>query len=440
MKKLLVLLLALAALGAGFAWGFATDRYRVFPMSLIRSAAVVFGQRWNSVAVVKSTSPSLAALKSVPYLSGSVDADPSAMGVLVNEPDRVAPGLNFLSTLWAGDAFLVGNDGKVLWRWSLSRELSPVELRPGIAFGYTHLFPNGDVLAFVDGFGVVKLDKDSRLLWKRVALAHHDAFVADDGTIYALVHERRVVPTISDRHPLLVDDVEVLSPSGERLRVISLFDAIQGSPYAFLLPRTAGLVLEPGTDMVDVFHTNHVEVYDGKLAGLSPLFRRGNLLLSMRSLNAIAILDGATSEVLWLWGPTNLSLQHYPTILDNGNILLFDNGTSRSQVIEVDPRTNAVAWRYAPEKNFHSASRGACQRLSNGNTLITLSERGHALEVTSSGRTVWEYANPSVAPGGVREAIFQVTRLPSASLTFLGSSPARTRFQSPSKRAAIQSR
>jgi Arylsulfotransferase (ASST) len=423
LKRLPGFILALAALGAAFVWGFATDRYRIFPMSWIRRAAVVFGRRWNSVAVLNSPSPSLAVLKSVPYLSGSVDPNPNAMGVLVNEPGRVAPGLNFFSTLWRGDAFLVNNDGKVLWRWSLSRELSPVELRPGIAFGYTHLFPNGDVLAFVDGFGVLKLDKDSRLLWKHVALAHHDAFVADDGTIYALVHERRAVPAISDRYPSLLDDVEVLSPSGERLKVISVFDAIQGSPYAFLLPRTTGLGLEAGTDVVDVLHTNHVEVYDGTLARLSPLFRRGNLLLSMRSLNAIAIVDGATSEVLWLWGPTNLSLQHYPTILENGNVLLFDNGTSRSQIIEVDPRTNAVTWRYAAEKDFYSASRGACQRLSNGNTLITLSEGGHALEVTSAGRTVWEYANPSVASGGIREAIFQMTRLPSASLTFLGSSP-----------------
>jgi Arylsulfotransferase (ASST) len=142
----------------------------------------------------------------------------------------------------------------------------------------------------------------------------------------------------------------------------------------------------------------------------------------MRSLNAIAILDGATSQVLWLWGPTNLSLQHFPTILGTGNILLFDNGTALSQIVEVDPRTNAVAWRYAPDKDFYSASRGACQRLSNGNTLITLSDGGHALEVTSAGRTVWEYANPSVAPGGVREAIFQMARVPAASLTFLGSS------------------
>ena len=420
MKRLAAFLIAAVALGGAFIWGFATERYGIFPRPWIRRAALLSGKRWNKAADLNSPSPALVALKNIPYLSGSVDPDAKAMGVVVNERGSVAPGVNFFSTLGRGDAFLVDNDGKLLWRWSLSKEL---QLKPGIPNGFTHLFPNGDVLAFIDGLGVVKLDKDSKLLWKHVALAHHDAFVADDGMIYALVHETRSVRAISDRYPSLLDDIEVLSPSGERLRKISVFDAIQGSPYAFLLPRVAGLALEATADVVDVLHTNHVEVYDGRIAHLSPLFRRGNILLSMRSMNAIAIVDGATLQTLWLWGPTNLSLQHWPTILENGNILLFDNGVALSRIVEVDPRTNAVTWRYAPEKDFFSASRGACQRLSNGNTLITVSDIGHAREVTSDGRTVWEYANPSVAAGGVREAIFQMTRLPAASLTFLGSPP-----------------
>lgn len=421
MKKPLAILVALAALGGAFLWGFATERYRIFPIQWLHRAGVVFGRRWNKPAEVNSPSPALVALKSVPYLSGSVDPNPSASGVLVNERGEVAPGLNFFSTLGRGDAFLVDNEGRLLWSWSLSREVPEVRLKD-IAFGFTHLFPNGDVVAFVDGFGVLKLDKDSRVLWKHVSQAHHDAFVAEDGAIYALAHEKRSLPAISDRYPSLLDVVEVLSASGEPQRRISVFDAIQASPYAFLMPRTMGLAFPAGTDVVDVLHTNHVEVYDGRLAGLSPLFRRGNLLLSMRSLNAIAILDGRTSQVLWLWGPSNLSLQHYPTILENGHVLLFDNGTNVSQIVEVDPRTNAVVWRYAPPTDFYSAIRGACQRLPNGNTLATLSEGGHVVEVTPGGRKVWEYANPSVT-GNVREAIFQMRRVPAESLTFLPRPP-----------------
>jgi hypothetical protein len=423
LKRCLGLALVVLLLLGSFVWGFATERFRIFPIKAIRRAAVVLGLRgWSDAVELKSPSPALVALRAMPYLSGSVDPNAKATGVLVSDPGESAPGLNFFSTLGHGDAFLVDNEGKLLWRWSLERRLSPGELRPGVPYGYTHLFPNGDVLAFVDGCAVVKLDKDSRLLWRHDALVHHDAFVADDGTIYALVREKRNVSAISGRYPSLVDDVEVLSPTGERQRVISVFDVIQNSPYASLLPRTTGLTLDANADAVDVLHTNHVEVYDGSLEKLSPLFRRGNLLLSIKNLNAIAIVDGATSQVLWLWGPTNLALQHHPTILRNGDVLLFNNGTGVSQIVEVDPRTSAVTWRYAPASDFYSEIRGACQRLPNGNTLITLSQKGYGLEVTPAGRTVWTYANPSISANGVRDAIYRMTRYTSASLTFLGSS------------------
>jgi hypothetical protein len=421
LKRLAWSTLAVLLLAGAFAWGFATERFRIFPMRLMRRALVVFGLRgWSQPVELRSPSPALVALKSIPYLNGAFDPKPKANGVLVNEGNDVCPGLNFFSTLGRGDAFLIDNDGKSRWHWSLDRYFSRGELRPGVDFGYTHLFPNGDVLAFVGERGLYKLDKGSRLLWKYAAELHHDAFVADDGTIYALVHETRQLPAINARFPSLLDAVDVLSSDGKLQRRISVYDIVQRSPYAFLLPRTAGLALEPNTDSVDVLHTNHVEVFDGSLARMSPLFRRGNLLLSMKNLNAVAIVDGASLDVLWLWGPTNVTLQHHPTILESGNLLLFDNGVARSQIVEVDPRTNAVTWRYAPAQDeFFSAIRGACQRLPNGNTLITLSLPGYALEVTASGRTVWSFANPSVSEEGFRDGIYRMTRLPASTVPFL---------------------
>lgn len=426
MKRLAAIVVLALALAGAFAWGFATERYRIFPIGWIRRGAVLVGLRgWSQPVDVNSPSPALASLKSVPYLSGAFDPNAKAKGVIEAVAAEVSPGVNFYSTLGRGDAFLVDGSGRLLWRWSLGKVLSDFAVKPGIDFGYTHVFPNGDVLAFVGERGVYRLDKDSRLLWAHAAPSHHDAFVADDGEIYALVHAARDVPEIDSRHPLLLDDVVVLSPEGERRRSISLFDAIRSSPYAFLLPRMAGLPLPAGTDALDVLHANHVEVYDGSLASKSPLFGRGNLLVSMRNINAVAILDGRTARVLWLWGPTNLTLQHHPTMLENGDVLLFDNGTSRSQIVEVDPRTDAVTWRYAPEKGFFSDTRGACQRLSNGNTLITLSTPGYAIEVTAEGRTVWKFANPAVTPEGFRDGIYRMTRLPAGSLPFLGASSSR---------------
>ena len=117
----------------------------------------------------------------------------------------------------------------------------------------------------------------------------------------------------------------------------------------------------------------------------------------MRELSVIAIVDPGLEKVVWalsgMW-----TAQHQSTLLDNGHILLFDNlgHQGRSQVVEIDPFTQEVAWTYAdgPGRGLYSETCGSCQRLANGNTLITESENGRALEVSPDGRIVWEYRNP----------------------------------------------
>jgi hypothetical protein len=135
----------------------------------------------------------------------------------------------------------------------------------------------------------------------------------------------------------------VVTGDGIQKTEISLLQVIRASPYAFLLPTARHLDLD-GTDQLDLLHANHVEVFDGSRDHVSPFFRRGNILVSLKHLNVIAILDGATHEILWLWGPNNLALQHHPVLLENGRILLFDNGTEESRVLELDVPTGAVTW------------------------------------------------------------------------------------------------
>lgn len=63
---------------------------------------------------------------------------------------------------------------------------------------------------------------------------------------------------------------------------------------------------------------------------------------------------------------------------------------------ELDPITKTVEWEYKadPPEEFFSSTRGGSQRLSNGNTLITESNRGRVFEVTPSGEKVWELLQP----------------------------------------------
>jgi hypothetical protein len=139
----------------------------------------------------------------------------------------------------------------------------------------------------------------------------------------------------------------------------------------------------------------------------------GDVLGCFRTLDLVCIIDRATGRLKWKWGPGEIAHAHEPTLLENGNILLFDNGEHRrfakyaySRVIEVDPRTSRIVWEYKadPPFSFYSGNQSGCQRLPNGNTLITDTMPGRLFEVTSAGETVWEYMSPFYGPHGGQNA------------------------------------
>jgi uncharacterized protein (UPF0248 family) len=129
----------------------------------------------------------------------------------------------------------------------------------------------------------------------------------------------------------------------------------------------------------------------------------GDILASYRPTSTVIRISRKTDKIVWKLGAPTVAGQHAPTLLANGNILIFDNGTHRlddsmpySRVIEIDPATNEIVWKYQdhPSWNFFSPRMGIAQRLPNGNTLITESSFGRFFEVTTEGQIVWEYVNP----------------------------------------------
>jgi len=137
----------------------------------------------------------------------------------------------------------------------------------------------------------------------------------------------------------------------------------------------------------------------------------GNVMISFFKLNTVAIIDKATGEFKWRWGPGELGHQHNPTLLDNGHILVFDNGLHRpetttfkmlpfSRVLEVDPGTNEIVWEYRDEGMlyFWGPFISGAQRLPNGNTFICEGPHGRFFEVTPEKDVVWEYVSPFYSP------------------------------------------
>lgn len=140
----------------------------------------------------------------------------------------------------------------------------------------------------------------------------------------------------------------------------------------------------------------------------------GNLIVSLRNQNAVLKIDRVSGEVLWRLGgkrsdftflndPLNgFTDQHDATILENGHLLLFDNGSQHdppiSRAVEYalnfEDMTATLVWSY--QNGQQGRSLGSAQRLPNGNTLISWgsSAEPQITEVTPQGDIALEIRLP----------------------------------------------
>lgn len=384
-------------------------------------------------------------LDALGYLGGSEDVT-QLSGVVIHNRSKAQPGYNFYVANNEASASLLDMDGNVLHQWTHKlAELTSEGRKPdkksaleAASWRRAYVYPNGDLLAIHNGFGMIKLDKDSKLLWEFEGLAHHDLEVLRDGPIYVLTFEDAIIPRINSTEESRDDFISVLDPDGNLVRKVSLLKSIERSGYKQLMANlpTHG----------DLLHTNTLEVLDGSLANRIPEFKKGNVLVSFLTLSTVAVIDMDARKVVWTLNG-DFQFQHDPTVLDNGHLLVFDNLGLRtaavrlapqardnmrnlwyklifsknedqahsSRVFEIDPLTQQTVWQYpaAGQRPFFSATCGSAYRLPNGNTLITESQFGRSFELSSEGEIVWEFYGPQMALAPKRKAtLFDVQRLP----------------------------
>lgn len=358
-------------------------------------------------------------LESIGYASGSTEAV-GASGLTRVDPRHSEPGYTFLTSGHAPEAFLIDAAGRVVHRWRKDYRDVWSDERPrqrDDAAGFwrrARLLPNGHVIAIFDGLGMIEVDAASRLVWARANGAHHDLDIDDAGRIYVLTRQAQMLPEINPDVPILEDFIELLDAQGHPIRKLSLLEAFERSAYA----QVARARYEHGEDL---FHVNTLTLLEGRIAESLPAFRAGNVLISSFPMHWIAVVDLDQEAIVWLQTGSYRN-QHDPQVLDNGHLLLFDNrGGNRGQhrasaILELDPTTGDERWAYRaePASQFYSSTCGAVQRLPNGNTLITESDRGRAFEVTPEHEIAWEYRNPhrAGADGRFIATLFEAWRLP----------------------------
>ena len=271
------------------------------------------------------------------------------------------------------------------------------------------------------GFGgeIVEVDWDDNVVWRlECPYQNHDFLPLPNGHI--------MYPTYGDKEEIVPDELAARWKGG--LPGTELNGKIL-SDYIYEKDRDGNTVwkwishehLDPEIDAIcpsetrSHFHFNSLW-----------LCRDGGILVSPRHLNEVFKIEYPSGKVIARYGRGKIFHQHDARELDNGNILVFDNGSHRhsyepnySRAVEMDPNTDEVVWEYKAEQpsDFYSSICSGAERLPNGNTVICESTTGRFFEVTYEGELVWEYVSPfmSVKQEQVRQygnTVFRAHRYP----------------------------
>jgi len=349
----------------------------------------------------------------------------SRTGLIAHDPVLAQPGYTLFAPMYGdGSVFLIDMQGEVAHRWSMP-------YRPGLyahLLDNGHLFYGGKVMTDLDRFeawrrfkagAALEVDWQGRVIWEvNHPDHHHDARKLNNGNVILLC--------LKPLAPALARRVRGGLPGSEA----------DGQIYADYL-------LEVTTSGEIVWEWRSWEHLDPDTHPITPQDHRaewthgntvaetedGDLLVSFRNISTVVMIDRATGNIVWELGPPPLAQQHDPRPLPNGNVLIFDNGTHRSdhpvtysRVIEIDPKTSEIVWEYVDQSlfAFFSPYISGAQRLANGNTLICEGVHGRIFEVTRAGELVWEYVSPhffdETGRPGINNWVFRAFRYTEAEI------------------------
>lgn len=323
-------------------------------------------------------------------------------GVIVHNPDRAHRSYTLFGPDHGDHCYLMDMDGNIVHTWYVY----------GIHF--PRLLPNGNLLydtRFNHKFprGLREIDWDSNEVWFFEHPIHHDAHRLPNGNTIMVGHETVYNPEVWQG---ICDKNCILTEIDAEGKIVWLWHADR---HVEELKRLVGV--EFPRDHLDWTHSNTVQVLpDTPVGQRDARFKAGNVMISHRDLDTIAIIDYETQEIVWAWGPGELDYQHHSDMQPDGNILIFDNGPHRgySRVVEVEPLSGTIVWEYKsdPPEEFFAPYLSGQQRLPNGNTFICAggSKDGRLSEVTPDGEVVWDFRNPFAARANGMTKIYRAYR------------------------------
>jgi len=232
-------------------------------------------------------------------------------GVVKHDPQQASKGLTVLQGIFPGgpQLRLIDMYGKLLHTWPVDffkiwpnpSHLSNQQI-PKTPFNYSikgnMVLPDGSVIVNLTSLGTAKLDKCGKVLWTVDRMTHHFVVPTHDGNYWIGAH--RDIDEIADE--LLFFNIKrswlkeennrnyentllLVRPDGEILKELSILQACYDAGYEGHI--FDSFQLYKG----DLTHTNDIEEVTQALADKIEVVNKGDLLVSIRNLNMLAILD-----------------------------------------------------------------------------------------------------------------------------------------------------
>jgi Arylsulfotransferase (ASST) len=418
MDRLFAILFVIGLTGMSYLYGVASAKFALFPYEFVH-------QGWLAANALRE------ALSDDSNLPGVVAVETSASPPTPPKSDDVGAERDLiLMTGWAGAlmdhcpnvgcfAWIMNRQGKIHHAWAIDPEepwgdttqMSGFTRVENFYPSSLHLYDNGDLLVSYQGHntypysvGLAMFDKAGKLLWKNELHSHHKLNVDGQGTIYTPAHKLIDSPLklgVTDQElrcetrKIYDDVVYIIGRDGAVIDEISILRSLIDSGFSGLVALTP--------DTCDPIHLNYVDLLRAQDVSEYPGLSRGDLLVSMRHINALAIINRYTKQVKWLVSGLTIQ-QHNPRYIGNNKILVLDNlggdaakGGTRLVEIDLSSRRAVTVFPTAdtPDLDFFTRISGYFdldeQR---SRALVALSLQGRVLEIDlRTHKVLWEYTN-----------------------------------------------
>lgn len=201
-------------------------------------------------------------------------------------------------------------------------------------FGLLKL-PNGDLIvvfnqwnSFPYGGGIARVHPDGSVAWFRHDYSHHWPRLLPEGNIVvpsmhvgnatiSMPLRDSTKVTLACNGKIMEDTVDVLTPNGHVLAEIPVLYSLLHSPYRGILIGAA--------DPCDPLHLNYVAPVTQGIRALFPDVKPDDFIISLRNINAFAILGRDNSKIKHLFRGTFLRQHGVQPIGESATVLIFDD-------------------------------------------------------------------------------------------------------------------